>query len=171
MSIHQQAMIPASPEQVYAVLADADALSGLSGLSGKAGRSAGEEFSAFDGNVTGRQIELVPGTRIVQAWRFPRFQEGVYTIVHFTLTAAEEGTLLTLDQYGEPEDWHDHIATNWPTFYLTPLTKHFGARVAQAGAMPDPGLARDLALDRAPPGPDGREGHARRNAGGTSPVR
>jgi uncharacterized protein YndB with AHSA1/START domain len=93
MSIHQQAMIPASPEQVYAVLADADALSGLSGLSGKAGRSAGEEFSAFDGNVTGRQIELVPGTRIVQAWRFPRFQEGVYTIVHFTFTAAEGGTL------------------------------------------------------------------------------
>ncbi len=41
MSIHQQAMIPASPEQVYAVLADADALSGLSGLRGKAGRSAG----------------------------------------------------------------------------------------------------------------------------------
>jgi activator of HSP90 ATPase len=130
MSIHQQAMIPASPEQVYAMLADADALSGLSGLSGKAGRSAGEEFSAFDGNVTGRQIEMVPGTRIVQAWRFPRFQEGVYTIVHFTLTAAEGGTLLTLDQYGEPEDWHDHITTNWPTFYLTPLTDHFGARAA-----------------------------------------
>jgi hypothetical protein len=35
MSIHQQAMIPADPEQVYAVLADADALSGLSGLSGQ----------------------------------------------------------------------------------------------------------------------------------------
>jgi hypothetical protein len=35
-------------------------------MPGMAGRSAGEEFSAFDGHVTGRQIELVPGERIVQ---------------------------------------------------------------------------------------------------------
>lgn len=75
--------------------------------------------------MTGRQIEMVPGTRIVQAWRFPQFEEGVYTIVHFNLTEASGGTLLTLDQYGEPEDWHEHIDTNWPTFYLTPLTNHF----------------------------------------------
>ena len=125
MSIHQQAMIPAGPDQVYAVLADADALSALSGLRGRPGRSAGEDFSAFDGNVTGRQIEMVPGTRIVQAWRFPSFPDGVYTIVHLTLTEVSGGTLLTLDQYGEPEDWHDHINTNWPTFYFTPLTNHF----------------------------------------------
>lgn len=125
MSIHQQVTIPAGPEQVYAVLADANALSALSGMTGTPGRVAGEEFAAFDGNVTGRQIELVPGARIVQAWRFPRWQEGVYSIVRFTLAAGEGGTLLTLDQYGEPEDWHDHVDTNWPTFYLTPLTEHF----------------------------------------------
>jgi len=64
MSIKQQVRIPASPAQVYAVLADADALSALSGMPGMAGRSAGEEFSAFDGHVTGRQIELVPGERL-----------------------------------------------------------------------------------------------------------
>jgi activator of HSP90 ATPase len=127
MSIHQQAMIPADPEQVYAVLADAAALSALSGMLGQPGRTAGEEFSAFDGNVTGRQIEMVPGARIVQAWRFPQFQEGTYTIVHLNVTAAEGGTVLTLDQYGEPEDWHDHINTNWPTFYFTPLINHFSA--------------------------------------------
>ena len=129
MSIHQRARIPADPEQVYAVLAGADALSALSGMSGQPGRTAGEEFSAFDGNVTGRQIEMVPGARIVQAWRFPRFQEGVYTIVNLNITVAGDGTLLTLDQYGEPEDWHDHINTNWPTFYFTPLINHFGTMV------------------------------------------
>jgi activator of HSP90 ATPase len=130
MSIHQQAMIAAEPTQVYAVLADADALSALSGMSGTAGRSEGEQFIAFNGNVTGRQIELVPGTRIVQAWRFPRWEEGVHSIVAFTLAAADGGTRLTIDQHGEPEDWHDHIDTNWPTFYLTPLTEHFSAKAA-----------------------------------------
>jgi activator of HSP90 ATPase len=130
MSIHQQTTIPADPERVYAVLADARALSALSGMSGTAGETDGEAFSAFDGNVTGRQIELRPGERVAQAWRFPRWQEGVYSIVSFTLAPAEGGTLLTVDQHGEPEDWHDHIDANWPTFYLRPLTEHFSATAA-----------------------------------------
>jgi activator of HSP90 ATPase len=127
MSIHQQATIPADPRRVYQVLADAEALSALSGMGGKVAWTEGEEFAAFDGNVTGRQIELVPGTRIVQAWRFPRWEPGQYSLVTFTLTAVDGGTHLAIDQHGEPDDWHDHIAANWPTFYLTPLTEHFAA--------------------------------------------
>ncbi len=125
MSIKQQAMIPASPARVYEVLADAAALSALSGMPGLPGRSAGEEFSAFDGHVTGRQIELVPGERIVQAWRFPVWEPGTYSIVRFTLVPEVGGTRLVIEQHGEPEDWHVHVDTNWPTFYLTPLTNHF----------------------------------------------
>jgi activator of HSP90 ATPase len=125
MSIKQQTMIPADPAQVYAVLADATALSALSGMPGVPGRSAGEEFSAFDGHVTGRQIELVPGERIVQAWRFAVWAPGTYSIVRFSLAAEAGGTRLVIEQHGEPEDWHDHVDTNWPTFYLKPLTEHF----------------------------------------------
>src|SRR5207344_1157669 len=86
MSITQQVLISAEPAQVYAILADASALSALSGMGGVPGRSAGEEFSAFDGHVTGRQIELVPGERVVQAWRFPQWSPGRYSMVRFTLT-------------------------------------------------------------------------------------
>lgn len=130
MTIQQQATIPADPAQVYAVLADAEALSGLSGMTGAVGRSAGEEFSAFEGHVIGRQIELVPGERIVQTWRFPVWEPGTYSIVRFTLVAEDGGTRLVIDQHGEPDDWHDHIDANWPTFYLTPLTRHFSAQAA-----------------------------------------
>jgi uncharacterized protein YndB with AHSA1/START domain len=139
MSIQQQAMIGADPEQVYAVLADAEALSALSEMSGTVGRSAGAEFAAFDGHVVGRQIELVPGERIVQAWRFPVWEPGVYSIVRFTVTAEGAGTRLVIDQDGEPDEldglgchrtWHDHLDANWPTFYLTPLAEHFPARTA-----------------------------------------
>jgi activator of HSP90 ATPase len=127
MSIHQQATITADPQRVYEVLADAEELSALSGKGGTVARTEGEEFAAFDGNVTGRQIELVPGTRIVQAWRFPHWEPGQYSLVTFTLTAVDGGTHLAIDQHGEPDDWHDHITANWPTFYLTPLTEHFAA--------------------------------------------
>jgi len=139
MSIQQQAVIDADPAQVYAVLADAEALSALSGMIGIAGRSAGDEFAAFDGHVVGRQIELAPGERIVQAWRFPVWEPGVYSIVRFTVTAEGAGTRLVIDQDGEPDEpdglgchpmWHDHLDANWATFYLTPLTSHFATLTA-----------------------------------------
>lgn len=137
MSIQQQATVPATPAQVYAILADAEALSALSGMSGQAARSAGEEFSAFDGHVTGRQIDLVPDQRVVQAWRFPVWEPGRYTIVRFTLATEDGGTRLVIDQpegadaLGCHQTWHDHLDANWPTFYLTPLTKHFGAQATR----------------------------------------
>ncbi len=137
MSIQQVAIIPAKPAQVYAILADAEALSALSGMTGKAGYSAGDEFSAFDGHVTGRQIDLVPDHRVVQAWRFPVWEPGRYTIVHFTLEADSGGTRLVVDQDGEPDEadalgchqnWHDHLDANWPTFYFAPVARYFGAQ-------------------------------------------
>jgi uncharacterized protein YndB with AHSA1/START domain len=130
MSIHREALIATQPARVYGLLADAEALSALSGMGGVAARSEGAQFVAFDGHVTGRQVELVPCERIVQAWRFPEWEAGVYSIVRFTLVPEGGGTRLVLDQDGEPADWHDHIYANWPTFYLDPLVSHFSpARV------------------------------------------
>jgi hypothetical protein len=155
MSIHHQVVIAAYPREVYAVLADAAALSALSGRSGAPGLAEGQAFTAFGGHVTGRQIELVPGTRIVQAWRFPEWEPGSYTLVRFTLTAepaepagpAQPGhagrTLLVIDQQGEPSGadalgchptWRDHLNEGWPMFYLTPLARHFEAQAASAAA-------------------------------------
>jgi uncharacterized protein YndB with AHSA1/START domain len=58
---------------------------------------AGSEFSIFDGRIEGRQVEVVPGERVVQAWRFGEahpdvWEPGVYSIVRFTLTAEGDGT-------------------------------------------------------------------------------
>jgi hypothetical protein len=47
---------------------------------------AGSAFALFDGRIEGRQIELVPGERVGQAWRFGDahpdvWEPGVYSIV------------------------------------------------------------------------------------------
>jgi uncharacterized protein YndB with AHSA1/START domain len=137
MSIHQQVTIPASPHDVYTILADAKALSALSGMDGESGFAEGEEYRPFGGRVTGRQVELVPARRIVQVWRLPEWEPGKYSVVRFTVEPAGAGTLLTLDQEGYPEDsdtvgchatWHDHLSEGWGMFYFDPLTRHFAAR-------------------------------------------
>jgi uncharacterized protein YndB with AHSA1/START domain len=154
MGIRLEATFPALPREVYDILADAGRLSALSGTSGTAGRAAGEQFAAFDGHVTGRQVELIPSTIIVQAWRFPVWAPGTYTLVRFTLTAgprtgaggtadAEATTCLTIEQHGYPdeadalgchESWHQHLEDGWPMFYLSPLARHFASQAASARA-------------------------------------
>lgn len=86
-----------------------------------------------------QQASMVPGRRVVQAWRFPVWNPGRYSIVRFTLEPEDGGTRLVIDQDGEPDEldalgchrtWHDHLDANWPTFYLVPLAKQFSAHAA-----------------------------------------
>jgi hypothetical protein len=86
--------------------------------------------SPFGGRVEGRQIELVPGRWVVQAWRFGAEHEspwkpGVYNTVRFTLEPAGDGTRLEIDHTGIPAEWLEHISSGYPTFSEDPITKFF----------------------------------------------
>src|SRR5207302_1716461 len=80
-AIHQEPVFKASRKRVYEALTDAKQFEKVVQLSAamKSGmapgaksaeisREAGGAFSLFGGYVTGRQLELVPNERIVQAW-------------------------------------------------------------------------------------------------------
>jgi hypothetical protein len=59
----------------------------------------GGAFTIFGGHIVGRQIELVPNVRIVQAWRPVDCEPGIYSIARFGLareglgTRSDDGTL------------------------------------------------------------------------------
>ena len=62
----------------------------------------GGAFAMFGGVIVGRNIELVPARRIVQAWRPKYWDPGVYSMVKFELVAAGVGTKIVLDHTGFP---------------------------------------------------------------------
>jgi activator of HSP90 ATPase len=77
--------------------------------------------------ITGRNIELAPNRRIVQAWRPGNWPEGVYSIVKFELEGdGNSGTKVVLDHTGFPEDSHDHLAAGWGENYWEPLQRFLG---------------------------------------------
>jgi activator of HSP90 ATPase len=132
MSIHQEATIDAAPEEVYAVLTDGEKFAAATGQPARLGDREGEPFTIFSGRIEGRQIELVPGERVVQAWRFggdhpETWAAGVYSIVRFTLQPEGTATKLVVDHDAIPEQWEEHIASGYPTFYLSPLARYFAA--------------------------------------------
>jgi activator of HSP90 ATPase len=131
MSIHQEAVIKASRGQIYECLTNGEIFTAATEMLAEVSDREGEPFSLFGGRVEGRQIELVPGERVVQAWRFgtahpDEWDPGVYSIVRFTLRPEGDATRLVIDHNGIPPEWEDHIQGGYPTFYEDPLTKYLG---------------------------------------------
>jgi len=126
-AIHQEEDFQASPQRIYEALLDAKQFQAFSG--GRAAeirREAGGTFSLFAGHIVGRNLELLPNRRIVQAWRVAPWPEGIYSIARFELRAQGPGTKVILDHTGFPPDLAEHLASGWQENYWQALRKYFG---------------------------------------------
>jgi activator of HSP90 ATPase len=122
MAIHQEVDIKGSPQDAYDLLMSSERFSRMTG-----GREAdisteeGGAVSMFGGDIRARNVELIPGKRIVQAWRSGAWPPGVYSIVRFELASSGKGTKLTFDQSGYPEEAHEMLSGGWPKMYWNPM--------------------------------------------------
>jgi activator of HSP90 ATPase len=130
-SIHQEVVFKASRKRVYeALITEAQFAQVMDfvmkGASTKISPEVGGAFSIFGGVIVGRQIELVPEERIVQAWREKDWPAGLYSIVRFELSEQGGQTTLVFDHTGFPEGAASHLAPGWWTHYWEPLQKYLG---------------------------------------------
>jgi activator of HSP90 ATPase len=126
-SLHQTIYFNASPARVYEILLDSKQFASLTGMPAKIDSKAGGAFSMFAGMIVGRNVELIPSERIVQAWRPTHWDAGVYSIVRFEFSPLASRTLIVLDHTGFPVGEYDHLYQGWGLRYWTPL-KNFLAR-------------------------------------------
>ena len=135
-SIHHEVSLRAAPQRVYRALTDAAQFqkvimlsaavkSGMvkSGSTAQISKDAGGTFSLFGGIISGRNIELVPNERIVQAWRASDWPQGVYSAARFELRSQGKGTKLVFDHTGFPAGDAEHLAAGWKGNYWEPLNK------------------------------------------------
>jgi uncharacterized protein YndB with AHSA1/START domain len=123
--IHQEVVLKASPQRVYDALTNDKAFSEFTGgAPADIDGNPGGEFSCFGGMIRGRNIELVPNQRIVQAWRAGDWPEGVYSIVRFELKPQGADTRLLFDQAGFPDDNRTHLESGWHKMYWDPLNRY-----------------------------------------------
>lgn len=136
-SIHQTVVFKASRKRVYEALTDEkqfDKVAKLSAAVAQAGmalgnkptqiaREVGGTFTLFGGHIVGRHVELVPGERIVQAWRVATWETGVYSIARFQLAEEGSGTKLIFDHAGFPQGLGQHLAEGWKGNYWEPMQK------------------------------------------------
>ncbi len=135
--IRQSAYFKVTPAQAYNLLLSSAEFSActkksfdmFSPSSAKIDSVVGGTFSLFDGHIIGRILELVPGQRIVEAWRVVEWPAGVYSIARFDLNAENGGTRVIFEHVGFPEGLKDHLSIGWQQHYWDAMTKYFSATV------------------------------------------
>jgi uncharacterized protein YndB with AHSA1/START domain len=125
-------VIPATPEEIYEAWLDSLSHTEMTGSEASMSGEVGAEVSAWDGYISGRNLELVPGERIVQSWRTSKFaDEHQDSVVTITFAEAGDGTLLTLVHSNVPDDQRSYEEGGWESNYFEPMRVYF-TKLAQA---------------------------------------
>jgi len=110
------------PDTVYDLLADSRQRTEVTGREALISNKVGGEFSTEAGQVTGVNVDLARGRRLVQAWRRNDFPEGIYSMAAITLAPTPGGgTELVLTHRGVPKHLLDQIEDYWRRVYWAPM--------------------------------------------------
>jgi activator of HSP90 ATPase len=124
-TIKQKVSFKAPPEIVYGLLIDSKKHTSMTGEMANISNQIGGHFSAYNGDITGINVDLLPSKRIVQAWRGERFPEGIFSMASFFLAPNKVGgTELILTHRGVPKELISGIEMKWKEFYWDKMKKY-----------------------------------------------
>jgi activator of HSP90 ATPase len=123
-SLHQEIEFAVKPARMYEVLLSSKEFAAFTGMPAEIDPRVGGALSMFGGMVLGRNVELIPNQRIVQAWRRATWEPGVYSMVKFELKGKGTGVTVVLDHTGFPKGDYEHLYSGWGERYWDPLRKY-----------------------------------------------
>lgn len=118
-AIRQTYRIKASIEEVWKALTDTKYIDGWGGGPAKMSNKVDSNFSLWDGDIYGKNIEVIPNKKLVQEWFSGKWSKP--SIAIFSLTT--DGKTSTIDFVHEnvPEEELKDIEQGWKDYYLGPL--------------------------------------------------
>ena len=128
------AEITAAPQEIYNAWLDSDQHSAMTGGKAIVSGVVGESFTAWDGYIEGRNIELEPGTKIIQHWRTSEFgNSDENSRLEVVFEARREGTIVTIRHSNLPEHGMQY-KMGWVDNYLDPMKEYFSRSISFTSA-------------------------------------
>ena len=122
VTLTERVILPGKPHETYSAYVDGDKHAEFTGSAATSDPRIGGKFSAWDGYISGKYLELEPDRRIVQEWIASDFPEGASpSRLEIKLKAVKEGVELTMTHSGVPEEIADSIKKGWDDYYWQPL--------------------------------------------------
>jgi activator of HSP90 ATPase len=125
-------LIPATQESIYEAWLSSSRHSKMTGSPANVSSEEGEAFDAWDGYITGKNIELESPGRIFQEWRtieFDNSDEDSHLEVLFE--SEGNGTRVTIRHTNLPDHGMQY-RQGWIDAYFVPMKVYFGGSAAES---------------------------------------
>ncbi|MGA2641798.1 MAG: SRPBCC domain-containing protein [Spirochaetia bacterium] len=119
-SLKVSAVIPAPPSAIYNAW-----------LSGKehSAMTGGGAFTAWDGYISGKNLDLKSPVRILQSWRSTEFPaDAPDSHLEILLEETKGGTKVTLVHTDIPQGQGASYKQGWVDHYFEPMKKYFSGK-------------------------------------------
>ena len=128
-SIKISAVLPASPERIYKAWLDSGEHGKFTGGKAVIDPKKGGSFTAWDGYILGKNLELEPGRRIVQSWRTTEFpSRSPDSRIEVLFEKSGKGTKITIMHTSIPDGQGEGYRQGWLDYYFKPMKKYFGKK-------------------------------------------
>ncbi len=89
-------------------------------------KKVGGKFTAWDSYISGENIELEEGKRILQNWRSSEFPEGAPdSKLELIFEEKPKGCKLIINHWDIPEGQGDSYKQGWKDFYFEPIKEYY----------------------------------------------
>jgi activator of HSP90 ATPase len=126
-SVIVSSIIPAGREKIYKAWLNSREHTAFTGSEASANARKGGKFTAWDGYISGKNLELHPYEKIVQSWRTTEFSEkDPDSILEVILEDSGAKTKVTLKHTNIPKGQSKGYKKGWIDFYFKPMKEYFG---------------------------------------------
>jgi activator of HSP90 ATPase len=115
--------INAEPSDIYSALTNPHTIELWSGYPAQMSTEPGSEFSLWEGDITGKNLEFIQDRKVVQEWYFGDQIEK--SIVAITIKPDRGNSLIIVEQTNIPDNEFDGIAEGWKEFYFDAISNFF----------------------------------------------
>jgi len=113
---HKYYILPAEPQDVFAAITNPFTIELWSGYKAVMDTNDGTEFSLWEGDITGKNLEILEDKKVVQEWYFGDQKEK--SIVTIKLFEHKKGTQVELKHINIPDEIFDNITEGWNEYYF-----------------------------------------------------
>jgi activator of HSP90 ATPase len=108
--------INAEPSDVYSALTNPFTIELWSGYPAEMSTVPGSEFSLWEGDITGKNLEFIQDKKVVQEWYFG--DQAEKSVVTISIFPDKDNSSVTVEHTNIPDEEYDNIAEGWREYYI-----------------------------------------------------
>ncbi len=118
-TLKQKIKFKLSPYDIYEMIMDATKHSEITQSNVIMRREVGGEFSVWDGDIYGKNLEIIVDKKIVQSWRYEseNWPKDHFSKVTFEFEKIDGGTMLHFTHEGIPAKEFEGVKDGWRDYY------------------------------------------------------